>query len=182
MGSQTRVVLSINQRKCLKHAQIGGPDTHANLNRLGACRHKCTHGPLGAAEQALAAVEEILGISRRYVEHFRVRSMKVGGSVGAHTDYIPSDVPTLAGPRLFSFFVYLNDVTEGGTLWFPNLDMGVQPRMGSAVLFPDTERFDAWQRNFDSVHMVLNVTEGPRKSFLNAVHLYPFRDEFPVDM
>ena len=40
------------------------------------------------------------------------------------------------GPRLYTFFMYLNDVEAGGETRFTRLNISVTPRKGSAILWP----------------------------------------------
>jgi len=39
------------------------------------------------------------------------------------------------GPRLYTFFMYLSDVDEGGHTAFPLLNLTVQPKKGRAVRY-----------------------------------------------
>lgn len=39
------------------------------------------------------------------------------------------------GKRVYTFFIYLNDVEEGGETYFPLLDKGFQPRKATAILW-----------------------------------------------
>lgn len=57
-----------------------------------------------------------------------------------HRDYLaPSSLATPQGrrfgQRVFTLFVYLNDVERGGETDFPQLDLRVEPKRGRAVLF-----------------------------------------------
>ena len=46
--------------------------------------------------------------------------------------------PTLPaqGVRLYTFFVYLSDVEEGGGTRFTELGITVQPKLGRGILWP----------------------------------------------
>ena len=42
------------------------------------------------------------------------------------------------GLRLYTFFIYLNDVEKGGDTFFPNLGLKFKPKKGMAILFQNT--------------------------------------------
>ena len=39
------------------------------------------------------------------------------------------------GRRIYTFFIYLNDVEEGGETWFPKLGIKIKPKPGKAALW-----------------------------------------------
>ncbi len=170
------------------YMEIGGPETYSLDDRTGACRHACIESPLARAATLAAesALEEILGIKggRNYAEHFHVRTWQEGGLLAPHIDFDPWEVFAPAGPRLFSFVIWLNDVEGGGETWWSHEDANItqSPPTGSALLWPNTLRFDPWKKNPKSVHQVLPVKKGTMTSLVNGVHLYPFRKHFPVDI
>ena len=51
-----------------------------------------------------------------------VRTDTEGQEYQAHLDYIPQQAEAMSGPRVFTFFLYLNDVPlgRGGSTWFPH--------------------------------------------------------------
>lgn len=70
-----------------------------------------------------------------------------------HRDYLSPTDPGLAGPgkqRATTLCCYLNDGMRGGDTSFPNVNLRVQPRRGSAVIFANL-RPDG-QPDADSLH------------------------------
>ncbi|CAJ1334382.1 unnamed protein product, partial [Effrenium voratum] len=61
-------------------------------------------------------------IGEKYVEHHDMNNI--------------SDNDHACGPRIYTFFLYLSDVEEGGETNFPRLNISVKPRKGSALLWP----------------------------------------------
>ena len=57
-------------------------------------------------------------------------------------------------------FLYLNDVEEGGGTRFPLLDITVQPKMGSAILWPSVLDDPPEKKDFRTDHEALEVTKG----------------------
>ena len=68
-----------------------------------------------------------------------------GGKYELHYDYFKSDVPdqkeelNYGGNRVYSFLVYLNEDFEGGETYFPHHNLKVQPEIGKAVLWQNTD-------------------------------------------
>jgi hypothetical protein len=48
---------------------------------------------------------------------------------------------SISARRFLVFFVYLNDVAEGGETEFPTLDLQVSPKCGTILVFPSTWTF-----------------------------------------
>ena len=57
-----------------------------------------------------------------YLLHYMYRADTEGQEYQAHLDYIPQQAEAISGPRIFTFFLYLNDVPlgRGGSTWFPH--------------------------------------------------------------
>lgn len=55
---------------------------------------------------------------------------------------------------MLTLFLYLNDVEEGGGTHFPLLDITVQPKKGSALLWPSVVDADVEQKDFRTDHEV----------------------------
>ena len=65
--------------------------------------------------------------------------MRLGQEFKAHTDYFEAEqydkYATAMGQRTYTFFIYLNDVEEGGETDFESLGLVVRPRQGSAIVW-----------------------------------------------
>lgn len=74
-------------------------------------------------------------------EGIQILNYQVGGEYKPHFDYFPpNDVGSAVamkqgGQRVSTMVMYLNDVPEGGETVFPELQLAVTPRKGSAVYF-----------------------------------------------
>merc|ERR1719420_1771681 len=62
----------------------------------------------------LSFMEEATGIDQIYYEHFQLLKYEVGEHYKEHHDLIDDAIYFPSGPRILTFFVYLNDVEEGG--------------------------------------------------------------------
>ena len=63
-------------------------------------------------------------------------------------------------PRIMTLFLYLNDVEEGGGTSFPLLDVTVQPKKGSALLWPSVLDGAPESKDYRTDHEALPVTKG----------------------
>ncbi len=89
-------------------------------------------------EQRVAA---LTGVPVENGEPVQILHYRVGGEYKPHHDYFEPADPGSAnflktgGQRIATFVFYLNDVDSGGDTVFPELEMGVAARRGSAVYF-----------------------------------------------
>ena len=62
----------------------------------------------------------------------------VGQYYQGHHDYIPAHAQLPCGPRVYTLFMYLSDVDEGGETAFELLKVSATPKRGRALLWPST--------------------------------------------
>ena len=82
-----------------------------------------------------------------------------------HNDYIDFQVDRPTGVRVLTFYIYLNDVEEGGGTNFPKADrkekdFAVQPKKGRAVLWPSTLNDNPNAKDRRTDHQALPVIKG----------------------
>lgn len=82
-----------------------------------------------------------------------------------HTDYIDFQVQRPSGVRALTFYIYLNDVEEGGGTNFPKLDpqdpsFAVQPKKGRAALWPSVLSQNPHKKDRRTDHQALPVIKG----------------------
>ncbi|KAL1527780.1 hypothetical protein AB1Y20_009165 [Prymnesium parvum] len=80
------------------------------------------------------------------------------------------------GPRMYTFFMYLNDVEEGGETHFPRLNISVKPRKGSALLWPSVLDHDPTLRDDRTEHESVAVGSGVKFSANYWLHMYDFQE------
>lgn len=77
------------------------------------------------------------------------------------------------GPRILTFFLYLNDVEEGGETVFTNLkNVTVKPRKGRAVLWPNVYMDDLEEVDDRTIHEARPVIKGMKYAANSWIHLY----------
>ena len=69
---------------------------------------------------------------------------------------------TPQGPRVLTFFMYLNDPESGGETEFPQIGGGlkVQPKLGHAILWPSTLDEEPMKEDRRTVHAAMAVKQG----------------------
>ena len=86
-----------------------------------------------------ARICRMLGVDPSYGEVIQGQHYGVGEEFKAHTDYFEADqydkYATAMGQRTYTFFIYLNDVEEGGETEFELLDLVARPKQGSAIVW-----------------------------------------------
>jgi prolyl 4-hydroxylase len=87
-----------------------------------------------------ARIGEITGTPIVNGEGIQILNYAGGGEYRPHFDYFPDNdggrVHTAgSGQRIITVVMYLNDVTAGGATVFPDLNLSVYPKKGSALYF-----------------------------------------------
>lgn len=81
----------------------------------------------------------MIGIDASYSEVIQGQYYDVGQEFKAHTDYFEADqfqaYAAVRGQRTYTFFIYLNDVAEGGETEFLKLGFKITPKRGRAVIW-----------------------------------------------
>ena len=92
-----------------------------------------------------------------------------------HHDFIPSHLQFPFGPRLFTMFLYLSEVEEGGETAFTRLDIAVKPKRGRALLWPSVLDADLLKSDMRTMHEARPVIRGVKYAANAWLHLYDFR-------
>eukprot|EP00927_Polykrikos_kofoidii_P061161 TRINITY_DN5602_c0_g1_i3.p1 TRINITY_DN5602_c0_g1~~TRINITY_DN5602_c0_g1_i3.p1 ORF type:complete len:414 (+),score=71.43 TRINITY_DN5602_c0_g1_i3:61-1302(+) len=81
---------------------------------------------------------------------------------------------TPSGVRLFTMFVYLTDVEEGGGTAFPTAGVTAQPKKGAAVLFVNTKDEDPDVTDDRTLHEALPVVQGLKR----GLNMWLYQNDF----
>lgn len=87
-----------------------------------------------------ARINEITGIPVVNGEGIQILNYINGGEYKPHFDYFPDNEGGRAnmsqgGQRIITIIMYLNDVDAGGATVFPEINLNIYPKKGSAVYF-----------------------------------------------
>jgi len=80
-------------------------------------------------------VSAIMGIPKEHGEGLHILNYKPGQEYKEHLDYFAPTSKAAKNNRISTLVLYLNDVEEGGTTFFPKLNLTVCPQKGMAVYF-----------------------------------------------
>jgi len=99
-----------------------------------------------------------------------------------HHDYINGHLELPMGPRIFTFFMYLNDIEDGqgGTTDFPQLDISVTPKKGRAVFWVNVRQDNLRLREDRTKHVAQHVKKGKKYGVNLWIHLYNFHEPFEI--
>jgi len=81
-----------------------------------------------------------------------------------------------AGARVFSIFIYLTDVAEGGETNFPELGLQWKAKRGSALLFVNTADSDPEETDSRTYHESVAVRKGSKKGLNLWIRQYNYWD------
>lgn len=95
-----------------------------------------------------------------------------------HHDYIDGDDQKLQGPRIYTLFMYLNDVELGGGTRFTDLSQGhltIEPKRGKALLWPSVLSSNPEIKDERTYHEALPVLKGEKYGANVWIHQYDFK-------
>jgi len=136
------------------------------------CRGACEDHP--DVKSVMRKIEEVTYVPYRNYESFQVLRYEQGQKYTVHHDYGIEDIKLPCGPRILTFFLYLSDVEEGGHTAFPSLNISVQPRRGSALLWPSTLDSNPELQDIRTMHEAKPVIKGSKYAANSWIHLYEY--------
>jgi prolyl 4-hydroxylase len=80
-------------------------------------------------------ISAIMGIPIEHGEGLHILNYRPGQEYKEHLDYFAPTSKAAKNNRISTLVLYLNDVEEGGTTFFPKLNLTVCPQKGMAVYF-----------------------------------------------
>lgn len=108
------------------------------------------------------------------MEPFQILRYQPGQFYKVHHDQ-NSGLFTPQGARVYTFFMYLNDVDEGGGTRFADLGVTVPARKGSAVLWPSVMNEDPDRDEPLTNHEGLPPRSGIKFASNVWIHNYDYR-------
>jgi len=110
----------------------------------------------------LRKISDVVQISEPHFENMQVLQYNIGQFYNIHHDAGASDFKILSGPRLYTMFLYFDDVEEGGGTNFPLLNLTVEPSKGKALLWPSLHNEDPMKVDKRTSHQALPVVKGKK--------------------
>ncbi|GKY90387.1 hypothetical protein MPSEU_000012700 [Mayamaea pseudoterrestris] len=144
--------------------------TSTNAWCVGECYENAT------AQTLMARIEEITGIPETNSENLQLLRYEEDEFYQTHNDYIPYNIDRPSGVRVLTFYMYLNDVAEGGGTNFPRAsNLTVTPKRGRAVLWPSVYDHDPNRKDPRSDHQAQKVVKGVKYGANAWIHQRDFK-------
>eukprot|EP00934_Nitzschia_sp_Nitz4_P008818 Nitzschia sp. Nitz4//scaffold47_size129522//19136//20601//NITZ4_003538-RA/size129522-snap-gene-0.181-mRNA-1//1//CDS//3329552761//8808//frame0 len=123
-------------------------------------------------------LEEFTGIPDTNSEYLQLLRYEPSQFYESHHDYIGHHTMRQCGVRILTFFLYLNDVEEGGGTNFDRLNLTVTPKVGRAVLWPSVLSDSPSERDDRTHHQALPVERGVKFGANAWIHLRDFKEPY----
>jgi len=137
------------------------------------CGGSCKADP--AVDNVMNRIANVTRSPIRNSEDIQLLKYEPGQYYKEHHDYIEHHLDRPCGVRTLTVFLYLNDVEEGGGTGFPYLDITVQPKKGSAVLWPSVLNEDPNKKDDRTAHEAQVVMKGVKYGANVWVHMRDFQ-------
>mmetsp|Transcript_1571 Transcript_1571/g.3421 ORF Transcript_1571/g.3421 Transcript_1571/m.3421 type:complete len:283 (-) Transcript_1571:313-1161(-) len=138
------------------------------------CRTECESLP--GVQSVTERIEKVTGIPANNYESFQILQYQQGQFYRRHHDSSNVNSKKVAGHRILTFFLYLNDVEEGGETRFTNLDISISPKKGRALVWPSVLNDDPDSWDSRMYHEAQEVIKGTKYAANHWIHQYDFRN------
>lgn len=138
------------------------------------CTRNCENHP--KTQQLLRRISEVTQVAVPNFESLQVLRYQKGQFYRAHHDLAGDDNHKACGPRIYTFFLYLSDVEEGGATAFPKLNITVRPKKGSALLWPSVTSDNPTQQDPRTLHEAQPVIKGTKFAANTWINLYDYNE------
>mmetsp|Transcript_10708 Transcript_10708/g.31018 ORF Transcript_10708/g.31018 Transcript_10708/m.31018 type:complete len:311 (-) Transcript_10708:435-1367(-) len=137
----------------------------------------CEHSGCGTdpvVKDIRRRIMELTGVPEENAEHLQILRYQSGQFYKRHHD---QNAPSASawGPRLYTFYMYLNDVDEGGETYFPLLNVSVKPKRGRAAMWPSVLDHKPTHRDDRTDHEAVEVRKGTKYGANYWLHMWDFQ-------
>jgi prolyl 4-hydroxylase len=144
--------------------RASGGSYQSNVRKSEGCHFN--RGENAIVQRVEQRISVLTGVPVECGEPLQMLHYGVGGEYLAHQDFFdPADpgsqvLTKVGGQRIATLVIYLNNVPEGGDTNFPELELSVKPKKGSAVYFEYLNA--AGQLDVRCLHAGTPVTRGDK--------------------
>lgn len=118
-------------------------------------------------------ISRLIGLPRKNMEPLQLLRYKPGQLYTKHHDYIESQRYLPCGPRVLTFFLYLNTNNGGGgETFFSDLGISISPTRGAAVVWPNVLDHSLKDIDIRTFHEAKPVKKGVK--FAANIWFHPF--------
>ena len=178
-SAEIEAMLKWGSKKGYERSQAGDAILDVRTSSQAWCVDDCHDDSTVATVRQ--RIEDVTGVPQINYEYLQLLKYEVGQFYKAHNDYIVKHKDQPHGPRLLTFFIYFNEVEEGGGTQFPELNnLTIEPRKGRVLIWPSVKDDDPDEEDFRTDHEALAVIKG-RKFAANAwVHMRDFKTGYKL--
>ena len=138
--------------------------------------HHCQKDPV--LTRVRERIANLTLVPEQNAEYMQVLKYETGQFYKPHHDQ-NSPMTSAWGPRMYTFFMYLNDDNQGGETRFTKLNISVRPKRGRALLWPSVLDHDPNERDDRTEHEAVTVSGGTKFAANYWLHMYDF--QYAVD-
>ena len=138
------------------------------------CENACFEHDV--TRSVMERIETLTRLPESNSEYLQLLRYEKGQRYHVHHDFVPHHVDRQQGPRIVTFFLYLNDVEEGGETYFPDMDLRVKPSRGKAIVWASVMDSDPNRKDPRTSHEALPVIEGVKYAANAWYHLRDFKE------
>jgi len=142
------------------------------------CRGTCQTDPfMRALEDRIA---KFTGVPANHGEPMQLLKYEQGQFYRPHIDQ-NSPRASAWGPRVYTFYLYLSDVEEGGETRWPRVEgLEVKPKKGRALIWANVQDDDPYTVDELSEHEARPPVRGEKLGMIYWLHQWPFREKADV--
>jgi hypothetical protein len=129
-SDECKYIINMSDKKVRKSLVVD-PKTGRGVTHPSRTSESCYHGY--DIKWLISRVNRLTGVSQHFQEPTQVARYITGQFYQSHLDAL--DNPGHDGQRIGTVLMYLNNVPSGGGTFFNELNLRVQPKEGSAVIF-----------------------------------------------
>mmetsp|Transcript_52254 Transcript_52254/g.79322 ORF Transcript_52254/g.79322 Transcript_52254/m.79322 type:complete len:197 (-) Transcript_52254:195-785(-) len=158
LGADEGYAQSQNVGKVLPTGETERLNSTTRTSMNAWCNEECYKDEL--AEAVMYRLSNLTGIPDQNSEYLQLLRYQTGQFYKTHHDYIDIHQRRQSGPRIATFYLYLNEVEEGGGTNFDQLGITVMPKRGRAVLWPSVLDDQPHVKDGRTTHQALPVEKG----------------------
>mmetsp|Transcript_4474 Transcript_4474/g.6322 ORF Transcript_4474/g.6322 Transcript_4474/m.6322 type:complete len:643 (-) Transcript_4474:12-1940(-) len=155
--------------------QQEGFDSEYRTSATAWCDSECDSHPI--TKRIQQRISNLTGIPQSHSEPLQFLKYLPQQFYKRHNDYNFLTRYQAMGPRILTFFIYLNDVQEGGDTHFNDIALNITPRRGMAVVWPSVLDDNPNEMDSNTFHEAMPVLRGEKYGVNAWFHLRSFVTE-----
>jgi len=161
-------------------SQAGDAVVDVRTSSHAWCLDGCHDDPVVAALRR--RIEGVTSVPQSNYESFQLLKYEVGQFYKPHNDFIEKHAFQRHGPRILTFFMYFDEVEEGGGTQFPELNnLTIEPKKGRVLIWPSVLDENPYEEDRRTDHEALEVTKGYKFAANAWIHMRDFQKTLHLD-